>query len=99
MLRAISNYMKGIPPVYIDGALYSGILIFGFLQAYLSTDDAEKYIPSHVLFYLNGFVGMATAWFGGIKMFRSNSFTDHQKQKAIEAGNTTVISKTTTTQP
>jgi len=86
--------MKGIPPVYIDGALYSGILIFGFLQAYLSTDDAEKYISGQLLFYINGFVGMATAWFGGIKMFRSNSFNDHQKQKAADAaGNTTVINK------
>jgi len=99
MLRALSNYMKGIPSVYVDGSLYCGIALFGYLQTYLTGDDAAKYVAAQTLFWINCVNGACLALCTCLKMFRSSAFTDHQKQKSIDAGNTTVVSRTTNTQP
>jgi len=86
--------MKGIPSVYVDGALYCGIALFGFLQTYLTGDDAAKYVSAEALFWINCVIGACLALCTCLKMFRSSSFTDHQKQKSIDTvGNTTVITK------
>jgi hypothetical protein len=84
MLTKMSKYFSDVPPIYIDGALYSGILIFGFLVSYFSSDEAEKYISAVALFWLKGFFGLFAAWFGGIKMFRSNAYAEHQEKKKLD---------------
>lgn len=81
MIKRIANYFGGIPPVFIDGCLYAVIAWFIFSQSYLGGDEAAKYVSPSVKFWLNYFIGSGGAFFGAVKMFRSTSYSDHQKAK------------------
>lgn len=97
MLKRIKQSFEGVPAIYIDGALYSGIIIFGFLLSYFSSDEAEKWVSPIVLFYIKGFVGLWSAWFAGMKMFRSNAYSQHQEEKKIASGQTEVFTRAEST--
>jgi hypothetical protein len=81
MVRSLSNYFGGIPPVFIDGLLYSLIAWLIFSQSYLGGDEASKYISPALKFWINYVVGGLGALLGAVKMFRSTSFAEHQDNK------------------
>lgn len=79
MIRAVANYFSSISPVFIDGLLYCAIAGLMFCQSYFGGDEAAKYITPATKFWLNGVFGMAAAICGSLKMFRSNTFAEHQQ--------------------
>jgi len=79
MLARLANYLAGIPPVFLDGILYSGIAWLLFSQSYLGGDEAAKYINPALKFWINYAVGSLAAIAGALKMFRSTSYADHVK--------------------
>jgi len=70
--------MKSGQDIYIDGALYCFIALFGFAQAYFSSDEAYKYVSPYTLFWAKCIIGMGAAVAGALKMFRSTTFADHK---------------------
>jgi hypothetical protein len=75
--------------MWIDGVLYSCIALFGFLQAYFTSEESYKYVNPYVLFWIKGAVGSAGAVAGALKMFRSTTFADHQKESKTNQENKT----------
>lgn len=67
-------------PVHVDGALYVMIGVFGVVQAMLSQDDVYKYLNPYVVFYFKAGAGIGLAAVSALKMFRSNSFSVHEKE-------------------
>lgn len=92
MIKKIQVYFSGIPSVFIDGLIYGLIAFFTAWTAILSSDDAAKYIVPAVLFWSKGFCGAANAVLLALKMYRSTSFADHQKEKK-DKENTQFITK------
>lgn len=84
MIKAFANYFSSIPSVFIDGLLYVLVAWFIFSQSYLGGDEAAKYIEPETKFWVNFFIGSFAASCGALKMFRSNSFAEHQEEKKIE---------------
>lgn len=84
MIKWASNYLGSIPSVFIDGLLYTLIALFTFSQAYFGGDEAAKYISPEVKFWLNALIGGSASVCGALKMFRSNSFAEHQQKKETE---------------
>lgn len=84
MIRALANYLAGVPPVFLDGLLYALVVIFSFLQAQFGSDDAAKYISPMVLFWIKTIVGTLGAAALAIKLFRSTTFAEHQANKKAE---------------
>jgi hypothetical protein len=82
MIRAAAKYFADISPVFIDGLLYCLIATFMFCQTYFGGDEAAKYISAATKFWLNGAFGAMGAICGALKMFRSNTFAEHQKAQA-----------------
>lgn len=94
MIKAVQNYLSSIPAVFIDGLLYVCITWFTFNQSYFGSDEAAKYIPAAVMFWLNWVIGSIIMICTAIKMFRSTGFADHQAKKQNgNSGNTTIITK------
>lgn len=82
LLRYAPKFVSGIKPVHIDGMLWVGIAIFGAMQGMLTTDEAYKYVPPSVLFWMKFSVMCAVAGCGALKAFRSTSYAGHlQDQK------------------
>lgn len=92
MIRALSSYFVGVPPVFIDGLLYAAMAFLTFSQAYLGGDEAAKWIAPAAKFWINYAVGGTAALAAAIKMFRSTSFGEHLEQKR-KNGDTTIIPK------
>ena len=67
--------------LWIDGALYSAIALFGFLQSYFTSEEAYKYVNPYTLFWLKAGVGAIGAVAGALKMFRSTTYADHRNDK------------------
>jgi len=84
MIKWASNYLSTIPSVFIDGLLYTLIALFTFSQAYFGGDEAAKYISPEVKFWLNAAIGSGASACAALKMFRSNSFAQHQEEKKKE---------------
>ena len=84
MIAYLHKYFSNIPPVFIDGALYSLISFFMFSQSYLSGDEAAKYIEPEHKFWLLFFVGSIAAFLVSLKMFRSTSYAEHRIEKDLE---------------
>lgn len=81
MIRATINYLQSIPAVVIDGTLYAMVAWLIFSQAYLGGDEAAKWINPAIKFWINYVVGSLAATVGAVKMFRSTSYSEHQKEK------------------
>jgi hypothetical protein len=81
MLRSIHQYFAGIPSVFMDGFLYVCIAALTAITAFVTSDDAAKYIPPEVLFWGKGILSILAACVVSIKMFRSTSFAEHQAEK------------------
>ena len=85
MIAWMARYMASVPSVFIDGLLYTLIAMFTFSQAYFGGDEAAKYIPPEVKFWLNAAIGSGASVCAALKMFRSNSFANHQEEKKKES--------------
>lgn len=81
MIRWAAQYFASIPAVFIDGLLYVLVAWFTFNQSYLGGDEAAKYVQPATKFWLNWAIGSGAILCGSIKMFRSTSYSDHQKIK------------------
>lgn len=65
--------------MWIDSVLYVSIGVFTFMQGYLSSDEAYKYINPYYLFWMKLVVGSCAAGAASLKMYRSTGFGDHKK--------------------
>ena len=81
MIRGLQQYFSSVPAVFIDGLLYALVLWFTFNQSYFGGDEAAKYLAPAVKFWLNWGIGSGAVICGAIKMFRSTSYSEHQKKK------------------
>jgi hypothetical protein len=81
MIARIATYLGALPPVFIDGTLYTLVLWFTFNQSYFGGDEAAKFMTPAIKFWLNWVIGSGAVCCGAIKMFRSTSYADHQKKK------------------
>lgn len=81
MLKATADYLASLPSVFVDGLLYVLIALLGFLLVAFSTDDAAKYMPAYVLFWVKMGIGASNAVVAALKMYRSTQFSDHQAEK------------------
>jgi hypothetical protein len=96
MIRKTIAYFRSIPAVYIDGTLYVLLGWFIYNQTFFGSDEAAKFISPVTLFWLNWAIGSIAIIVGSLKMFRSSSFSDHQKMKADKAANGTNVEIKTT---
>ncbi len=69
-----------IPPVVIDGVIYAGIALLGFLSTQFNTDDAAKFISPFWLFWIKTFCGASAATLLAIKLYRSTGYAEHLRQ-------------------
>lgn len=98
MITWVYKKMSSLPAVFIDGYLYFMIAILGALEAAMASKEVYEYMNSHVVFYTKFFSGIFIAGVSSIKMFRSSSYSDHQKAKAdAQAIITSKATETTTT--
>ncbi len=77
--------------MWIDGVLYSCIALFGFLQAYFSSEEAYKYLNPYVLFWIKAAVGGLGSVAGALKMFRSTTFADHKEEQSTNSKVTVTV--------
>lgn len=76
----MSNFVRfSLSPVCTDAILYMLIATFMFMQSYLSSDEAAKYVAPATLFWVKFYIGALGAGIGALKMFRSTTFADHQR--------------------
>lgn len=87
MLLRIQNYVDKLKPVTVDGALYILIALFGFLATAFGSDESKEMMSKSVLFWVKVMVGAMSAILLALKMFRSTSYADHQKEKQYEKTN------------
>lgn len=69
-------------PVFIDGLLWVAIALFGFMQAYLSSEESYKYCNPTVLFWCKFTIGSIAAACGALKAFRSTTYSESRKPMA-----------------
>lgn len=89
--------LLSIPPVVIDGVLYSMIALFGAQQAILTGEEAYKYIDPKTLFWLKFWIISLAAFCGAMKMFRSTSYAAHLQRKSDESKDVSIVSTSTET--
>lgn len=101
MLTWIVNKYGNTKPVVIDGFLYVVIAVCGTITAIMTSDEVYKYMNPYVVFYVKGVNEILCAASTALKMYRSTSYSEHQAEKKaksdLQAGNTTVITKTQVT--
>lgn len=74
--------LNRIPPVMIDGALYAALATFIPIHGMLSTDEAAKYVEAETLWWIRLSMAGVLGGLGGLKMFRSTSYSEHLHEKA-----------------
>jgi hypothetical protein len=81
----------------VDGSLYVLIALFTVMQATFSSDEAYKYVPPHLKFWLMNTIEWALAAVSALKMFRSTSYGEHleNKKKEQDEKTNTDLSNTT----
>ena len=79
-IKFLAKYFDGMSPVFIDGMLYVLIAIFQFWQLAIGSDEAAKLINIKVLFWSKFLIGTGAAALLATKLFRSTSFSDHQRK-------------------
>jgi hypothetical protein len=84
MIRAAASYFAAVPTVWIDGTLYVCIALLTFVNGYIGTDEAAKYIAPAALFWGKFAVGSLSASALAVKLFRSTAFADHQAEKSAQ---------------
>ena len=88
MIAKALNWLIGdLKSVHLDGLLYVLIAVFGAMQLTLTSDEVYKYANPYFIFYAKAVVGCGAAAVGALKMFRSNSFSEHQKKVATDNQN------------
>ncbi len=85
MLRYIQGYFSTITPMYVDGALYVSIAIFGFLSTVFGGDEAAKYVNPEAVFWIKTTIGTFSAGLLALKLYRSTAFADHLADKKQSA--------------
>jgi len=84
MIRWASNYFKGIPAVFIDGAIYVAVAMFLAAQTGFGDDEAAKYIGASTLFWLKKILATIGAGLLALKMYRSTAYGEHQREKKLK---------------
>ena len=88
--------LPNLKPVHIDGVLYSCIALFGFFEAYFSSDEAYKFFNPAVLFCMKASLGGGGALTGAVMMYRSSSNSDSVKDKSGVSANPPAPTSSTT---
>lgn len=65
-------------PVVFDGMTYVAIAVFTSLNTSLGSDEAAKYVPATVLFWLKLSFGTFSAGALSVKMYRSTTFAEYR---------------------
>jgi hypothetical protein len=81
VLRRAANYFATVPPVFLDGAIYVGMSIASLWVGILGSEQARTLIGTVALFWISSIVSTLNTALLALKMFRSTSFADHQKDK------------------
>lgn len=84
---------QSIPPVMVDGALYTLLAVFISMQGSLSSDEAAKYVSPSLLFWSRTLVAALAGGAGALKMFRSNSYADYATKKAAKDETTQILKR------
>lgn len=79
--------------MFVDGLIYVLIAVFTAIGASLNSDEAAKYISADWLFYFRSTTGWTAAGLLALKMYRSNSFAEYQREK--KNGHTQFLIKST----
>lgn len=85
MTRKALTWLVNVPPVFIDGTLYTLVAMFVALQGIFSSEEAYKYVNAYALFWGKSVVSVLAAGLTALKMFRSTSYADHLKVKDLES--------------
>ena len=96
MIQRLADYLSKIPPVFVDGSLYVIIAVLASAIAFISSDDAAKYIEAGTLFWIKGIVTSLNAAAVALKMYRSTQYAEHREEKK-KNGHTAFFNKPTTT--
>lgn len=67
--------------MWIDGATYVLIALFGALSSTMGSDEAAKWVEPSTLFWIRTGCTIGGASVLAIKLFRSTSFANHLKEK------------------
>lgn len=70
-----------LTPVQVDGWLYTGMGVFGFLTVTFGSDESYKYVNPYLVFWLKVFFGCGLAGCTALKTFRSTAYADHLKNQ------------------
>lgn len=81
--RARWGALAGVPPVFLDGALWVVIAMGQAAQGELGSEAAFKYVDPNLLYWAKFSVNILTQGATGLKMFRSTSYGKHLA--AVEA--------------
>ncbi len=81
MIKATANYLASIPPVFLDGALYVMVQMLTVLSTQFGTDESAKFIEPATLFWIKIVIGELAAGALALKLFRSTTYSEHQKAK------------------
>ena len=73
--------LLNIPAVFIDGGLYALSMMLVALQSQFASEEAVKFLSPDTLFWTRTVVSALAAFTLALKMFRSSSYADHQKNK------------------
>lgn len=79
--RLIKLY-SSIPPMMVDGAIYTCLQGLTFLSTAVSGEDAYKYINPYVLFWLKILFGEGATVLLALKTFRSKAYSEYHLHKA-----------------
>lgn len=89
MIRKSVTWLLNVPPVMIDGLLYTLVAMFVAAQGIFTSEEAYKYVNPYALFWGKSTLAIFGAGLAALKMFRSTSYADHIKDKQDEKDNPT----------
>lgn len=67
--------------MFIDGLIYVWLSVNSAWMGILSSDSARQFVGPITLFWANAFCITMNAGLLALKMFRSTTFADHQRDK------------------
>lgn len=78
--RIYDSYSK-LPPVFIDGVICALVAFLTFWNTFFGGDEAAKFVPYIVLFWLKGVTGSFTITLIQVQSFRSRAYAAHMDAK------------------
>lgn len=99
MIRQAYAYLTTIPAVFIDGVIYVVLAITSAWGTILTSDAAKLYMGAKIIFWISSANIIVSSALLALKMFRSTSFADHQKDKKDPLTPTPALAVTPTQTP